>query len=130
MFGDSVTPDRDYGLWWSYIPHFIDSPGYVYAYAFGELLVLALYARYQQVGAEFAEQYLGMLSAGGSDWPYEIVRRWRGSAGPELLAGRPADPGRHGRPGGKVGEHKPQTAEYAARLTSKTPGFAIRASCS
>ena len=44
MFGDSVTLTEDYGLWWSYIPHFIGTPGYVYAYAFGELLVLALYA--------------------------------------------------------------------------------------
>lgn len=51
MFGDSVTLTEDYGLWWSYVPHFIGTPGYVYAYAFGELLVLALYARYQQIGA-------------------------------------------------------------------------------
>jgi oligoendopeptidase F len=74
MFMDSVNLTAEYGLWWSYIPHFINSPGYVYAYAFGELLVLALYARYQQVGAEFANKYLEMLSAGGSNWPHEIVR--------------------------------------------------------
>jgi oligoendopeptidase F len=74
MFGDSVTLTDDYGLWWSYIPHFIGAPGYVYAYAFGELLVLALYARYQQVGADFAPAYLEMLTAGGSDWPHEIVK--------------------------------------------------------
>lgn len=74
MFGDSVVLTDDYGLWWSYVPHFIGTPGYVYAYAFGELLVLALYARYQQHGSDFADLYLAMLSAGGSDWPHAIVR--------------------------------------------------------
>ncbi len=74
MFGDSVTLRDAYGLWWSYIPHFIGAPGYVYAYAFGELLVLALYARYKEVGPSFAPLYLDMLAAGGSDWPHEIVR--------------------------------------------------------
>jgi oligoendopeptidase F len=73
MFSDSVTLTPDYGLWWSYIPHFIGTPGYVYAYAFGELLVLALYARYRHVGEGFADKYLAMLTAGGSDWPHEIV---------------------------------------------------------
>ncbi|GAB4457854.1 MAG: M3 family oligoendopeptidase [Anaerolineae bacterium] len=74
MFSDSVTLTDDYGIWWSYIPHFIDVPGYVYAYAFGELLVLALYARYQQAGAGFADGYIEVLRAGGSDWPHEIVK--------------------------------------------------------
>ncbi|MFZ2486615.1 MAG: M3 family oligoendopeptidase [Anaerolineae bacterium] len=74
MFGDSVTLTEDYGLWWSYVPHFINTPGYVYAYAFGELLVLALYARYQQDNAGFPERYLTMLSAGGSQWPTELVK--------------------------------------------------------
>ncbi|MGQ9840648.1 MAG: M3 family oligoendopeptidase [Anaerolineae bacterium] len=73
MFGDSVTLTDDYGLWWSYIPHFISTPGYVYAYAFGELLVLALYARYRKVGPGFADAYIAMLSKGGSDWPHAIV---------------------------------------------------------
>ncbi len=73
MFGDSVTLTDDYGLWWSYIPHFINTPGYVYAYAFGELLVLALYARYREVGPGFADAYVAMLSQGGSDWPHAIV---------------------------------------------------------
>ncbi len=74
MFGDSVTMSEDYGLWWSYVPHFLSTPGYVYAYAFGELLVLALYARYQQEGGDFPERYLAMLTAGGSQWPHEIVK--------------------------------------------------------
>ncbi len=74
MFQGSVTLTEDYGLWWSYIPHFIRYPGYVYAYSFGELLVLALYARYREMGDGFADAYLEMLAAGGSDWPHEIVR--------------------------------------------------------
>ncbi|MCS6843599.1 MAG: M3 family oligoendopeptidase [Caldilineales bacterium] len=74
MFGDSVTLTDDYGLWWSYIGHFISVPGYVYAYAFGQLLVLALYARYQQVGGDFADRYIALLTAGGSQWPHELVK--------------------------------------------------------
>jgi oligoendopeptidase F len=74
MFSDSVTLTDDYGLWWSYIPHFIGAPGYVYAYAFGELLVLALYARYQADSAGFTDGYIAMLSKGGADWPHEIVK--------------------------------------------------------
>jgi oligoendopeptidase F len=74
MFGDSVTITDNYGIWWSYVTHFTSVPGYVYAYAFGNLLVLALYARYQEVGPEFAENYLAMLEAGGADWPHEIMK--------------------------------------------------------
>jgi oligoendopeptidase F len=74
MFSDSVTITENYGIWWSYIPHFLHVPGYVYAYSFGELLVLALYARYQEVGGDFPDAYVTMLSAGGSDWPHEIVK--------------------------------------------------------
>ncbi|HUI71079.1 MAG TPA: M3 family oligoendopeptidase, partial [Spirochaetia bacterium] len=74
MFGDSVTLTDDYGIWWSYIPHFIHTPGYVYAYAFGDLLVRALYARYRAAGDGFPELYLQLLAAGGSDWPHELVK--------------------------------------------------------
>lgn len=74
MFEDSVTITDDYGVWWSYIPHFIHTPGYVYAYSFGNLLVLALYARYQVMGGEFPELYLSMLASGSSDWPHELVK--------------------------------------------------------
>ena len=73
MFGDSVELTEDYGIWWSYIPHFLSSPGYVYSYAFGELLVLALYARYQQEGEPFVEKYINLLSAGGSQTPAELL---------------------------------------------------------
>ena len=74
MFDDSVTLTDDYGIWWSYIPHFIHTPGYVYAYAFGDLLVRALYARYREAGEGFPQLYLEMLAAGGSDWPQAIVK--------------------------------------------------------
>jgi oligoendopeptidase F len=78
MFGDSLTLTGDYSLWWSYIPHFLHAPGYVYAYAFGDLLVRALYARFKEEGGGaaggFAGRYLEMLAAGGSDWPGEIVK--------------------------------------------------------
>ncbi len=73
MYGDSVTLTDNYTRWWSYIPHFVHTPGYVYAYAFGELLVLALYARYQEEGPEFAARYRELLASGGSDWPHELV---------------------------------------------------------
>jgi oligoendopeptidase F len=73
MFQGSVTLGEHYKIWWSYIPHFIHTPGYVYAYAFGELLVLALYSIYRQGEAGFAERYLAVLEAGGSDWPHILV---------------------------------------------------------
>ena len=75
MFGNSVTLTENYKYWWSYIPHFLHTPGYVYAYAFGELLVLALYDRYKEVGAGFSEEYVQLLSSGGSDWPDTLVGR-------------------------------------------------------
>ncbi len=74
MHQGSVTLD-DIGLWWSYIPHFISTPGYVYAYAFGELLVLALFNLYQKRGAEFVPQYLDVLAAGDSDYPDQILAK-------------------------------------------------------
>ena len=73
MFGDSVTLSDDYSVWWSYIPHFLHTPGYVYAYAFGELLVLALYQKYQESGPGFADQYIELLRSGGKDWPHTLV---------------------------------------------------------
>ncbi len=75
MFQGSVTLGAHYRHWWSYIPHFLHTPGYVYAYAFGELLVLALYARYQEEGAGFPDKDLALLTAGGSDWPHVLVGR-------------------------------------------------------
>ena len=78
MFGDSVILTDDYGIWWSYISHFIHVPGYVYAYAFGELLVLSLYSIYSQTSdpkekRDFVRKYLDLLAAGGSDTPYRLL---------------------------------------------------------
>jgi len=75
LYGESVELTDSYDLWWSYIPHFIHTPGYVYAYAFGELLVLALYEEYTRSKNGFSEKYLDMLKAGGSDWPENIVAK-------------------------------------------------------
>jgi oligoendopeptidase F len=72
MLGDSVEITDGYRSWWSYIPHFIGSPGYVYAYAYGQLLALSVYQRYEQTGPELVPRYLEMLAAGGSRSPQEL----------------------------------------------------------
>ena len=74
MHGDAVTLTDDYRLWWSYIPHFVHSPFYVYAYAFGELLVLALLQVYDEQGAAFAPAYVEMLRRGSSVSPGALVQ--------------------------------------------------------
>lgn len=73
MFSNSVTLTDDYGIWWSYISHFIHTPGYVYAYAFGELLVMSLYSIYEKGELDFVQRYLNLLAAGGSDTPYLLL---------------------------------------------------------
>jgi oligoendopeptidase F len=73
MFGDTVTLSENYRIWWSYIPHFLHTPGYVYSYAFGELLVLSLYRIYQEEGDAFIPKYLHLLRQGGSASPYELL---------------------------------------------------------
>jgi oligoendopeptidase F len=72
MFGDSVQITEGYRSWWSYIPHFIGSPGYVYAYAYGQLLALSVYQQYELRGEELVPRYLEMLAAGGSRSPEEL----------------------------------------------------------
>jgi oligoendopeptidase F len=72
MLGDSVQVTDGYRSWWSYIPHFIGSPGYVYAYAYGQLLALSVYERYEQLGEEMVPAYLKLLAAGGSQSPEEL----------------------------------------------------------
>jgi oligoendopeptidase F len=72
LLGDSVQITDGYRSWWSYVPHFIGSPGYVYAYAYGQLLALSVYERYEQRGAEFVPRYLELLAAGGSRSPEEL----------------------------------------------------------
>jgi len=72
MLGDAVEITDDYRAWWSYIPHFIGTPGYVYAYAYGQLLALSVYAQYEARGPAFVPQYLDLLRAGGSMAPEEL----------------------------------------------------------
>ncbi len=74
LFGDAVEVTEGYRSWWSYIPHFVNSPGYVYAYAYGQLLALSVYQRYEQTGAAFVPDYLRLLGAGGSMAPEALGR--------------------------------------------------------
>jgi oligoendopeptidase F len=72
MLGDAVEITEGYKTWWSYVPHFISTPGYVYAYAYGQLLALSVYARYEAEGDAFVPAYLDLLRAGGSRSPEEL----------------------------------------------------------
>jgi oligoendopeptidase F len=76
--GESLGPAIDirpgYETFWMYIPHFIHSPFYVYAYAFGDCLVNSLYAVYENAQAGFAERYLAMLAAGGTKHYSELLK--------------------------------------------------------
>jgi oligoendopeptidase F len=72
MFGGSVDIDG-YGTWWSYIPHFIGTPGYVYAYSYGCLFALSIFRKYELEGDSMVEPYLDLLRAGGSKPPVELA---------------------------------------------------------
>ena len=74
LLGDSVEVTDGYRSWWSYVPHFIGSPGYVYAYAYGQLLALSVYRLYQDRGEELVPSSLEMLASGGSRPPEELAR--------------------------------------------------------
>jgi len=73
MFGEGVTLSEDYQLWWSYIPHFIHTPFYCYAYSYGQLLVMALYGLYKKKTPNFIQIYTKFLSSGGSKSPKELI---------------------------------------------------------
>ena len=105
LLGDAVEVTEGYRSWWSYVPHFINSPGYVYAYAYGQLLALAVYGRYEEEGDDFAPAYLELLAAGGSVPPEELGR----IVGIDL-----ADPGFWDR-GLDLVERQLEDAENAAR---------------
>jgi oligoendopeptidase F len=109
MFGDSVEVTEGYRSWWSYVPHFISTPGYVYAYAYGQLLALSVYARYEEEGDSFVPAYLDLLRAGGSRSPEELA----GIVGIDL-----ADPGFWDR-GLDLVERQLGDAEQAARDTGR-----------
>ena len=105
LLGDAVEITEGYRTWWSYVPHFINTPGYVYAYAYGQLLALAVYGRYEEQGESFAPDYLRLLAAGGSRPPEELGAM----VGIDL-----ADPGFWDR-GLDLVERQLEAAEAAAR---------------
>ncbi len=72
--GEGIEFGPGYESYWAYIPHFIHSPFYVYAYAFGDCLVNSLYARYQESAAGFQEKYFTMLKAGGTKHHSELLK--------------------------------------------------------
>jgi oligoendopeptidase F len=72
--GPAIEIKPGYENFWMYIPHFIHSPFYVYAYAFGDCLVNSLYAVYEHAADGFAERYLGMLAAGGTKHYSELLK--------------------------------------------------------
>jgi oligoendopeptidase F len=72
LLGDAVEITEGYRSWWSYVPHFISTPGYVYAYAYGQLLALSIYRRWKDEGDAFVPRYLELLRAGGSRSPEEL----------------------------------------------------------
>jgi oligoendopeptidase F len=75
MHGEVVRLTPGYACWWMYIGHFVHVPFYCYAYAFGELLVLALVQKYKQEGPAFVPRYLDLLSSGGSDAPHVLLAK-------------------------------------------------------
>ncbi|MGB3715454.1 MAG: M3 family oligoendopeptidase [Candidatus Promineifilaceae bacterium] len=75
QFADSIEISDDFNIEWMAIPHIYSVPFYVYAYAFGQLLVLSLYQQYLADEGDFKNRYLALLSAGGSDAPARILER-------------------------------------------------------
>lgn len=75
MFQDSVELGEGHRVWWSYIGHFIGSPFYVYAYSFGELLVMALYSMYKQQGEAFVPKFMELLKTGGACSPEDLLSK-------------------------------------------------------
>ena len=73
-YGDAVQMTAGYEWGWSYIPHFMNTPFYCYAYSFGELLVLALVGKYRREGAAFIPKYIALLESGGSLTPREQMK--------------------------------------------------------
>ncbi len=76
MYGNSTTLEAQYGIWWSYIPHFQHTPFYVYAYSFGELLVLGLIAQYKEQGSAFVPKYIELMKAGATKSPQELLKEF------------------------------------------------------
>jgi len=75
QFGDAIEVSDEFKNEWVAIPHIFNTPFYVYAYAFGQLLVLALYKEYKRVGEAFKPRYMQILAAGGSVAPVELLSK-------------------------------------------------------
>ena len=112
LLGDSVEITDGYRSWWSYVPHFVGSPGYVYAYAYGLLLSLSVYDRYRTLGDELVPNYLAMLAAGGSKAPQQVA---------QLVGIDLEDPG-FWSAGLDLVEERLREAEAAAQAADAIPG--------
>ena len=75
MFQDSLYLGADHAITWLYVPHFVYTPFYVYAYAFGELLVYSLFARYHREGEAFKQKYIQFLASGGAQSPRQLLAK-------------------------------------------------------
>jgi oligoendopeptidase F len=73
--GDTVETTGGFRTWWSYVPHFVVAPGYVYAYAFGGLLTLAVYSRFREDGEAFVAPLFDMLARSASEPPEQLAAR-------------------------------------------------------
>ena len=101
MLGDAVEVTEGYRTWWSYIPHFINTPGYVYAYAYGQLLALAVYGRYEEEGPDFAAGVPAAARGGRVD-AARAARRDRRDR-----PGRPGILGARARPSSSASSRRP-----------------------
>lgn len=75
MFGNSLELEDQHKRWWLYVSHFFNTPFYVYAYSFGELLTMAVYEKSKQEGPDFAAKYVDVLERGGSETPHDLMAR-------------------------------------------------------
>jgi oligoendopeptidase F len=114
LLGDAVEVTGGYRSWWSYVPHFVNTPGYVYAYAYGQLFALSVYRRYEEQGDEIVPRYLDMLATGGSRSPEDLGR----IVGVDL-----ADPGFWDQ-GLALVERQLEAAEQAAADSGRLDGSA------
>ena len=106
--GPAIELAEGYETYWSYVPHFIHSPFYVYAYAFGDCLVNSLYGLYQDAHPGFVAKYFAMLEAGGSKHHSELLAAFRPRrvAARVLAQGPEGDRGHDRRAGEHVGDRR------------------------
>ena len=110
MLGDTVEITEGYRTWWSYIPHFIGTPGYVYAYAYGQLLALSVYARYEEQGDGVRARLPRAARAPAGRW-----RPASSAASSTATSRTPAS----GTPASTIVERQLDAAEDAARAAGR-----------